>query len=438
MKIGILGGGLSALTLGNLLQHEFEILEKEEECGGLCRTLQERGFTFDYGGCHILFSKDTEALNFIVGILGSNWARNRRNNKILYDGSFVKYPFENGLRDLPLKDNYECLYAFFQVLIERERGNYRTPRNFLEWSLFTFGRAIAEKYLIPYNEKIWKFNLENMAVGWAAERVPQPPMEDIIKSSIGIDTEGYTHQLYYFYPKVGGIQALVKALEKPIFHSISTGFEVKNIARCGDKWQVSDSKTTRYFDRVVSTIPIFDLVEAVDDIPTEVNCAVQELKYNRLITVMLGLDSPKQHDFTAVYIPDKQVMPHRIGFPSNFSPNCTPEGKSSILAEITCPLQDEEMWNTTDEAIIGRVVKDLTRTGFIGNEGDICYTNLKRSKYAYVIYDLNHARNTKIISDYFHKFGITLLGRFSQFEYINMDACVRQAMKKADELNMEG
>lgn len=53
MKTAILGGGLTDLTLGYLLHDKgvnFEILEKEIECGGLLRSLQEEGFTFDYGG----------------------------------------------------------------------------------------------------------------------------------------------------------------------------------------------------------------------------------------------------------------------------------------------------------------------------------------------------------------------------------------------------
>ena len=47
MKIGILGGGLTGLTLGNHLKYDFEILERENTCGGLCRSLEDEGFTFD-------------------------------------------------------------------------------------------------------------------------------------------------------------------------------------------------------------------------------------------------------------------------------------------------------------------------------------------------------------------------------------------------------
>jgi protoporphyrinogen oxidase len=51
MKIGILGGGLTGLTIAaNLKNRDFELFEKEKECGGLCRSFQQEGLTFDYGG----------------------------------------------------------------------------------------------------------------------------------------------------------------------------------------------------------------------------------------------------------------------------------------------------------------------------------------------------------------------------------------------------
>ena len=74
MKIGILGGGLSGLALGYFLRHEYEILEKESECGGLCRSFEKNGFTYDQGG-HIIFSKDREILNLELQLLADNVQR---------------------------------------------------------------------------------------------------------------------------------------------------------------------------------------------------------------------------------------------------------------------------------------------------------------------------------------------------------------------------
>lgn len=188
MKTAILGGGLTGLTIGYLLDKkgfDFKIFEKEKDCGGLMRSLNQDGFTFDYGGSHILFSKNKEALSFLLGLLENNVTPRRRKTKILYKGHYIKYPFENGLSDLPKKENFECLSSFVENLVNKQAGKQDLPKNLKEWFYYNFGKGIAEKYLIPYNEKIWKYPTEKMSLVWE-ERIPNPPVEDIIKSSIGI------------------------------------------------------------------------------------------------------------------------------------------------------------------------------------------------------------------------------------------------------------
>ena len=43
------------------------------------------------------------------------------------------------------------------------------------------------------------------------DRIPKPPLEDIIRSAEGNNSEGYLHQLFFHYPKKGGIESLVKS-----------------------------------------------------------------------------------------------------------------------------------------------------------------------------------------------------------------------------------
>ncbi|KPQ44511.1 MAG: hypothetical protein MPEBLZ_00878 [Candidatus Methanoperedens nitroreducens] len=112
MKTAILGGGLTGITLARLLHEKGEdvtVLEREPVFGGLCRSVSDSGFTFDIGGSHIIFSRDAEVLTFMNDVLGKNSQRNIRNTKIFYKGLYIKYPFENGLNQLP-KDDLFFLY----------------------------------------------------------------------------------------------------------------------------------------------------------------------------------------------------------------------------------------------------------------------------------------------------------------------------------------
>ncbi len=426
MKIGILGGGLTGLTVALHLQTDFEVLEKNEECGGLCRSIQEEGFTFDYGGAHIIFSRNKEPVDFMVRMLDGNCVRGRRNNKIFFKGRYIKYPFENGLSDLSKEDNFECLYYYL-------KNNSPQPTNFKEWLYYTFGKGIAEKYLIPYNEKIWNYPAERMSLHWVEGRVPKPPLEDVIKSAIGIETEGYKHQLYFYYPEYGGMQVLIRAMENGISHNILKNFAAKKLKKIGEKWIVSNGEEEREYDELISTIPIFDLFTSLNNVPKEVENALSKLKYNSLITIMLGLDIDNLSNFTAVYFPDTKVKFHRVGFPKCFSQRNVPRKKSSLVAEITSNPGDGT-WELTDSEIIERVIEDLDEVNVI-DKNRVCYSKVMRSKYAYVVYDLDYSRNIKIVKDYVAKQGIILCGRFAEFEYLNMDTCVERGMSMAENLN---
>jgi protoporphyrinogen oxidase len=430
MKIGILGGGLSGLTLGYHLKKDFEILEKNSECGGLCRSLTEKGFTFDYGGSHVIFTKDKEVFDLYKKLLRGNWVKRKRNSKILFKGRYIKYPFENGLYQLPKQDNYECISSFIQNLVEVNKGKVRKPTNFQEWMYYTFGKGITEKYLIPYNRKIWNYPPEKISLGWLENSIPMPPAEDIIKSSLGIKTEGYQQNLIFYYPLHGGINSLVKPMEEKLRKGITYNFEVKSVKKEGEKFIVSNGEEERKYDRLVSCMSLPNLIDSMVGVPNDVTKAKNNLKYNSLVTVMLGVDEPKMNNVSWMYVPDDADGDfNRLSFPFNFSKYVAPEGKSSIMAEITC-LPNDEIWKQSDEKILNKVVKDLEKLGML-KPSRICYRSIRRSQYAYIIYDMGYKKNTSKVFNFLEKNKIESCGRFAEFKYMNMAACIRSAMNKA-------
>jgi len=427
MNVGILGGGLTGLSVASSLKHESEVLERESECGGLCRTIVDRDFTFDSGGGHIIFSKDAQVLDYMLSLLGKNVLQQHRNTKIYYKGRYVKYPFENGLSDLSKEENFECLYEFIKVLT----GRKKRPKNFRDWMLSTFGAGIANKYLIPYNEKIWNYPPEKMSCDWVEGRVPRPPVEDIIKSSLGIETEGYTHQLNFYYPEHGGIQSFIRLIERNA--NVTRKFNVTSVRRKGRKWVVSNGKEEKVYDKLVSTIPVQDLVAAMEGVPKKVKDAVKRLRYNSVAITLLGYDVDNLSDKHWVYFPDPKLLFHRIIYLKNYSERTCPPGKSSILAEVTYN-EGDKFSKMSDAQVQDYIASRLNEAG-IADKKKLSYARTVRSKYAYVVYDLNYNRNIKTVLSYLQKQGIVSCGRFAEFKYYNMDACIRRAWEVAGQLN---
>jgi protoporphyrinogen oxidase len=98
------------------------------------------------------------------------------------------------------------------------------------------------------------------------------------------------------------------------------------------------------------------------------------------------------------------------------------------MAEITYR-KDDLVDLQSDAEIAGRVASGLQAAGFITDQQDINFIEIKRFDYAYVIYDLMHRKNMDAILRYFKKEGVDLLGRFGSFEYLNMDAIMEQAFR---------
>jgi protoporphyrinogen oxidase len=429
VKTAILGGGLSGLTLARLLHEKGDdivVLEAESEVGGLCRSKTSQGFTFDTGGSHIIFSRDSEVLEFMRRMIAGNEQRNNRNTKIFYKGKYVKYPFENGLSDLPPEDRFACVNGFVKMMIAVEKGEKTAPSNFREWIYYTFGTGIAECYMIPYNEKIWKFPTDLMSCQWVEGRIPRPPVEDIIKSAIGISTEGYTHQAIFSYPLDGGIEALVHSIAKPIEKFIRTGFRVNAITKTGSRWMISNGDEVIQADRCICTMPIQHLLPCIRSVPATVRNAADALKYNSLLCVTIGIKGPVP-DISWLYIPEHHVgRTNRISFPSGYSCHVAPDGCSAIVAEITHQPGDEVA--TLPDYEILREVLEMLQEMQILNKDQVVFSSVERMPFAYVVYDCEYKKNIAIIRKFCSETGIALVGRFAQFEYLNMDGCIRSVM----------
>lgn len=424
--IGVLGGGISGLSFASIVKNS-EVLEKNNKIGGLASSICEGGYIFDLGS-HIIFSNNKKILDFMLNALGENKIKHRRNAKILYNGKYVKYPFENGLSNLSKLEALACAYDYILAQTKKEK-----PKNFKEWMYFRFGASIANKYLYPYNSKIWDYPPEEMDTFWVEGRVPQPPMKDVLKAALGIETEGYTHQLNFFYPSRGGYEALVKSIAERIEkHRLITNFEITKIKKEGEKWYVyakDKDKEPRAYNKIVSTIHIRDFINSLFDVDKEVKEAVYNLKWNSIHLVMLGVKKPKINDVHWLYIPDPRILPNRLSFPSNYSPNVAPPGHSSILVEITFDPHGKKSKLKHSE-ILETTIENLESMGIIKKE-EVVFSKVITYPYAYVIYDKNYQSNISKVYDFAKREGITLLGRFSEFKYINADKCIESAIEKA-------
>ena len=413
MNITILGGGLSGISLAYFLQNYPEIekitvLEKDDSIGGLCRSIKKDGYTYDIGP-HILFSKDKEMLELMLSVLDEKNDL-KRSNQIIYKGRYVQYPFENDLSKLPEDDRNYCVTAF-------ENNPYRSydPQNMLQFFLKTFGEGITNTYLRPYNEKIWKYDPAFMDTQMV-ERIPQPTDEEIRRSAAGETVDGYVHQLYFHFPKKGGIEAVVRGFEKKLNPEkcvIKLSSPVTKVKKENQSFYIKAADVIYTSDIVISTMPVQTLIASYDGVPHEVRNCSDDLRYNSILVAFVKTVRDLSGENFAFMNPEKDVIFHRIS-KMDFLGEAYQSDGATYMVEITFRKGDYTD-SLSDSEIMRRIQKGMVYLGFAEKADDIMLINMTRHEYAYVIYDLHHKANMTAIRAYFGQQGIYLNGRFGNF-----------------------
>jgi len=421
--ITILGAGLAGLSAAYHLQSGYTVLERETEVGGLCKSINHNGYVFDYAP-HILFTRNPYTRNLFHTLLGENIQTQARRAFIYMMNTYIKYPFEANLHPLPDKVKEECIRGVM------EKPNY-DPENFYEWIQTTMGSGIAKHYMVPYNEKIWKYPLELMNTEWIAGRIPSPSVEEMRIGAEIPQPMDYGPNAEFWYPKHGGIGALAESLAKNI--PVKLGAEAKwfNPSTGGVETQYleDDEEKSLESDKVLSSLPLPEIIDMMDDVPDEVQSAADSLVYNSLVCVMVGVKHQGITDKHWLYFPERDLIFNRISFPTNFSPYTTPTGCSSILVEVTYRDNAIDLEETKKQVLL-----DLVKTNLITEDDKIDVCEAKNFKYAYVIYDLDHQKNVKVIHDYLVAHNILPIGRFGEWEYYNMDKAILSGKNAAERI----
>ena len=423
MRIAVLGGGITGLVTALQLTkkgHDATCFEAGARAGGLCQSEVVDGFTADRAGGHIIFSRDTEVLEFMLGLLeGNGYHTSTRQTCIYHRGRYVQYPFENGLGDLAKEETYLCLKDYVEAAFERRQGA-EAPDDFEGWCLWRFGKGICELFMHPYNRKIWNIPLNELGTAWVRDRVPDAPMEDVIRSALGIRTEGYAHQSVFYYPLEGGFEGLIHGLVKRLPNGVlRTATPVTSLERGDDNWTVNGES----YDRVISSVPLGALHPLLEALPKEVDQAFSALDSTSLMTVFLALDRSDPPPHSWLYFPNEEDGPqNRITWLSNYSPKNAPPGCSSIMAEVTYHGKPP----ASDADVTEQVVAGLSNAGFFRRD-QLRFSRIWHNRYAYILYRHGLEECLDTIRGYASEIELDLVGRFGNYNYFNSDACIRAA-----------
>ena len=260
------------------------------------------------------------------------------------------------------------------------------------------------------------------------ERIPQPPKEDILKSAKGINTEGYKHQLYFYYPKQGGIQSLFDAYKNELNEKVRIFNNVKiNKIKTTKKIQKTYfNKKVLNSNKIISTIPLNELYLLTDKKNNFLKKTSKNLLYNSIKIITLKIKGNFGGNNFAFMIPDKEIIFHRISKLNFLGKNYSQKNYTYFQIEITYRKNDQ-IYKMKNKELKIKIIKDLISLKFLNKSKDMVKYDLRDFKYAYVIYDLNHRKNVDTLINHYKKNYIICSGRFGSWEYLNSDQAIKQS-----------
>jgi protoporphyrinogen oxidase len=414
-KYLIVGAGISGLSFANFLRDDnYLILEKENEVGGLCRTIRKGNFIWDYAG-HFFHFKDDEMKKFFYdNMKHDNIISQNKNTKILYKNSLIDYPFQLNIHQLDKDEFIDCLYDLYT---KKEKESYN---NFLDMVYGKFGKAIVEKFLKPYNEKLYACNLNSLDQDAMGRFFPYANIDQIIKNMKKSEDISYNNK--FIYPEKGAgsfLDSLYNNLDKS---KIKLSTEIKTIDLTNKK-AITNKNQIIYYDYLINTSPLNKFTLLFNDNIN--NNLRKELSYNKVLVFNLGFKNNCNQKEHWIYIPDKSINYYRIGFYNNI----LNAEKLSMYIEIGFG-KDEKI---DIEKQLNLTLENLRKIGIIKNNELEDYTSIIIDP-AYVHITKESNKKIKEYMLYLNSNNIYSIGRYGAWTYCSMEDCMLESKKLCEKL----
>jgi protoporphyrinogen oxidase/glycosyltransferase involved in cell wall biosynthesis len=472
----VIGAGPTGLSAAYHLGEGSLLLEQQDRVGGWCRSIEERGFTFDYAG-HIMFSNDPYVHDLYGMLLGDNVHWQDREAWIYSKKVYTRYPFQGALYGLPHEVLKECIVGAIEArfgplktegreapasasspsackaesitdccgdgiaesTLKRPEVRAIAPRNgsaqfanFEDFIYGVWGRGVARHFALPYNRKLWAVPLDEMETSWLGGRVPLPDLEEMIDGALRPVAKPQGPNARFGYPLRGGFQALMNGFLPHLRGDVKLNARVTRIVPSRHLVALSDG-TGYVYEKLVSTMPLPKLIEMLGDAaPARIHKAAAQLRHVSVRCVNLGVARPGITDKHWIYYPENSVF-HRIFVQGNASPHNNPAGGFGLTCEIT--YSPHKPLPCDGDALIDRCIADCIDVGILRADDEILVRNQVDMPYAYVVYDHARAEAVDVIRQWLRTRDIELAGRYSEWEYYNSDHAFLAGRKAAERVS---
>jgi protoporphyrinogen oxidase len=486
-EVVIIGAGPAGLTAGYELlktgEFNVTILEESTDFGGISKTINANDNYMDIGG-HRFFSKDKRVIDWWFNlfkqqskpskddiILGrnkefstmDNMADPETNDRVMLIRERVSRIYYKGvLFDYPVTLNWDTIRNMGFITTIRAGFSYlytlfhKLPENNLEnFYINCFGKVLYSMFFEGYTKKIWGRHPREISAEWGAQRVKglsiKAILKDIFERLFHLKNRKIETSLIerFHYPKLGPGQFWTVVTDeihrmngKVLTGKCATGIILNN-DNCARKVICSDGSEF-ICDFLISSMPVKDLLFALDNVPSDIKRIAKDLPYRDFQTVGILLPAdkfllrnkrkiPTVGGITPdcwIYVQDVSVSIGRIQIFNNWSPYMVKDFENTVWIglEYFCN-EGDNFWEMPDEEYISFAVSEIVKIGVIAAASDILFAHRERVKKAYPAYFDSYTKFAELRKFLDNIPNLYCVGRNGQHRYNNMDHSMATAFE---------
>lgn len=448
--IYILGAGPAGLAAAYTLTKQgipIVIVEKNNQVGGLSKSIKYQGFIVDYGA-HFLATGHPLIKEIFDKILVSDQVTINRLTRFYWHHQYFSYPPQ-------IKELFFNVGLIEVIKIALSYLRYKvypidSPQNHAEEIQNKYGKYLYTIFFKDYLEKVWGCSCERLAVDSVTGRANgffKIWIKTLLRkiTSLFNSKEASKNYEYQFqYPKLGlgqfyeGIADYLRSKNQKILlntkviklyhkHSTITQIVLKNCQ--------TDKITVHDCEQIISSIPISLMLEQITpSAPKEIIITAKSLKFRNTILVYLIIEGSQIFPEHCLYINDSGIQLVRVTNYANWSSYTMPNSyQTPVCCEYWCDFH-EKIWSLSEQELLEKAENELRKIKIIDNQ-KISGGFIIKLPRTNPVYNINYKEKKSEIQKYIDRFSnLQIIGRGGSFSYLDQDRVLLMGVFAAKKL----
>jgi len=400
-NILIVGGGITGLSLASFLgEDDYLIVEKDSEVGGYCKTTIRNEFVWDYSG-HFFHFNNQEIKDYVLENIECDVVTVNKKSHIYYKDRYIDFPFQNNIHQLPTDEFVECLYDLYN------KGNDEI-NSFTDFVKSTLGQSICDKFIIPYNQKLYACDLNKLDYDAMGRFFPKPTNFNDLLFQLKNNNKTESYNDTFIYPTGGSVEFVKSLLKRVNEDNILLNTKIIGIDLENKIAQTNNGYIK--FNKLVNTMPFDTFMGLTGE-------KIDNLSSNKVVVFNLGFDRQTGIDSNWIYFPGNEIF-YRVGFYNNiFKTN-----RMSLYVEIGMEKNQE----VDEQALLTKVLEDLEESGIIVGQ--------KLTDHQMIVMNPAYVHITKESKEIYNSWnkknnpnGLFSIGRYGSWTYCSIEDNIIQA-----------